>query len=657
MPSASGSHLKITSADLQPYMEWADQIMKQAKWKSAKHVTRSGSGALSVVAIPPAEQIVESLNLMDLALAISGSQTILTPEANMVVSTIRDGMCMGMYLAEQYRKRSGYDVLQQQNGLRALSGAQIPEFNAKASVASAIAVFGAAAYVTHELSGYKDNVVSSIKIDFPGVPEISFKSSQNGLMSVVYHFASYCSDGTSIVNNGLELVRLAQLYFEAIMQEIHLKEGSFSYKEPFTEVSYRFENSEFIVHGFKPLDHASITSVEFKKVKFDEIVGNRRGKHLAIRAAMMLCCYDPLRKRNPFLDVMGSFQNIRMGFGVAGTGKSLLIAAIATKMAELSDKIGLPFLFHPMPNAMVSTYQGGSDQNMDDWMKRLRDTDKIIYAPIDDAENHFMDRTRQGTSEGSRGMIGVFLRNTEGATAIDIGNHIIDLMTNLPEIVDPAVLSRVKTKFPIDGTRTVEDAYDQFYLWHRRFATLDKSFVDLSHTGGYVYLDAQRSLRSLVDLEETEGLYTVKDPKIAEAVESAMKKYPPTDDGFFAVLCHEVQAAYPMFSSRDIRNIQSAVDARVSDFDLPIEWFDDPKSFYSLEYDRKVELIREQVIKNMRGLKFSQMLHQEALRYLDTFAGIKNVEFERQVGDRVKQLEVAAEADARFRAQHATGRR
>lgn len=647
MSNGSDSHLKITSADLQALMQWPDAAMTQSRWIATKRIVRNNSGGLVIQTIPPQEQMSETVSLLKTASEISGASSILSQEVNMVMTTIRNGLCVGLYLAQQYEKRSGLDVLRQQNAAKILSTAQQPEFNAKGTTHSAIALFGAASYVVHTLANYSADKTSSIKPDFSGVPELAYKTPQNALMSLLYHFTSYCSEGVHVVNNGFEMVKLAVVYFEAIMNEIHEKENSFSYHEAFTTLSYQLEGSDFIVKGFSLIRHSLSVSAEFKKVGFDEIVGNRRAKHMAKRTAMMLCCYDVERKKNPFLE-LGSFSATRLGFGVAGTGKSLQIAANATLMQELADKIGLRFLFYPMPSAIVSTFQGGSAERMEGWMGRFGDTDKIMYAPVDDAENNFMNRAREGVSAGVREVISVFLTRTEGASAIVRGNVVIDLMTNLPEILDPAVLSRIQARFPIDGARTRHDFYDQNFIWYRRFGKFDKGFVKMTHMDGYEFLSDQRAVGSLAELDHHVGEYKVKDQKVLEAIDVALGKFPKTDHGFYAELFHHIQQIYPKFSSRDIRNIHSAVDARIMDFDLPGEWFDDPKLFYLRQYDEKVELLKEAMRANMRGLSFDQILHQETLIYLDTLAEIVNVDFERQVTEVLKRMEVNTEATRRF---------
>ena len=124
-------------------------------------------------------------------------------------------------------------------------------------------------------------------------------------------------------------------------------------------------------------------------------------------------------------------------------------------------------------------------------MKPMQDPSKIIFAPIDDAENNLQERTAQGISAGVKEVIGVFLRYTEGAYAVNYGNSSIGLFTNLPEMLDKAVISRVQGRFKIDGARTVNDFLDQDYLWWSKLEETMPNFVNMTHPLNYEYLKDQ----------------------------------------------------------------------------------------------------------------------------------------------------------------------
>jgi hypothetical protein len=644
------SFIPILYPDLEANGEWANGVMKNATWRAQRKVRRT-DGKLITDMVRPGEQFEDTVHLVQLSEELSGGSAILRPEINKVLVSIRDGICIGLHLAMQYSKRSSLDVLQQRNRAGQLSEPEKAEFGAKVTTSSAVALFAAAAYVVNQLATYEQSKISGIKVDFAGAPELSFRNPQSALQCLLWHFGRYCTPEAAVVNNNLEMVKLALLYFESVISEVHDKRDSFMHTEAFTEAAYRLEGTDFTVKGFEINRHTANVSVEFKKIDFGQIVGNRRAKHQALRTAMILCCYDVKERKNPFLE-FGSFPLVEMGYGRPGTGKSLQIAATATKIQELCEKLEMPFLFWPMPAAIVSTFQGGSAERMEDWMRRLTDDDKIVYGPIDDAENNFMNRSREGVSAGVREVISVFLRNTEGASAIVRGNSSIQMFTNLPEIIDPAVLSRVQRRFPIDGAVTIEDFLDQDHLWWKRFASIDAEFVNMKNGTGYEYLANQKPLRNLAELETLpDEVYRIKDRKIAEAIDRVGKKYTKTDHGFFGELFFAVRKYYPSFSSRDVRNIQSAVDSRILDFDLPHEWFEDPKLFYKRDYTCKVELLRAEVKRNMKGLSFHEIRFDETVRYLDTLAGIAQVDFERQVAEAVRRIDVHMEAEQQVKSR------
>jgi hypothetical protein len=197
---------------------------------------------------------------------------------------------------------------------------------------------------------------------------------------------------------------------------------------------------------------------------------------------------------------LGGLSLVNLGHGEPGTGKSMIIAAVATLLADHCKTLGIPFLFWPMPDTIVSTFQGGSAERMMKWMSVTRDPTRIIYAPIDDAENNLEERTRQGVSAGVREVIAVFLRNTEGAYAVHRGNCLIELYTNLPDQIDRAVMSRIIQRTYIGGAKDWHDFLDQDHLWWKRYRDLDPAFVGLADPPDYAYLADQRQVRSLTEV-------------------------------------------------------------------------------------------------------------------------------------------------------------
>jgi hypothetical protein len=82
-------------------------------------------------------------------------------------------------------------------------------------------------------------------------------------------------------------------------------------------------------------------------------------------------------------------------------------------------------------------------------------------------------------------VIGVFLRYTEGAYAVNYGNSSIGLFTNLPEMLDKAVISRVQGRFKIDGARNEKDFVDQDYLWWKKLEDTMPNFINMNNPNDY----------------------------------------------------------------------------------------------------------------------------------------------------------------------------
>jgi hypothetical protein len=324
----------------------------------------------------------------------------------------------------------------------------------------------------------------------------------------------------------------------------------------------------------------------------------------------------------------------------------MLIAAIATKLKEYSDALDIPFLVHPMPDTLISTFQGGSAEKMVQWMKPLQDPTKLIFAPIDDAENNLQERTAQGVSAGVKEVIGVFLRYTEGAYAVNYGNSSVGLFTNLPEMLDKAVISRIQGRFKIDGARTIPDFLDQDYIWWNKLDKILPDFVNMKNPD-YKWLSEQGLAKNLGEiLKHTEK---PTEQRVLEIYEDTEKKFKNTEHDFYAELYKSIQKTFPFFSSRDIRNIQKAVSMRLTDFDLPTDWLDKPEIFLKKDYDTKYVMLQDVMKQNMKGLNFSDIRRQEVVRYLDNMAIIADVDFKRKVDNRLKELNIRVAAEQQFK--------
>ncbi len=561
---------------------------------------------------------------------------------NQSLFALQEGLTMGIWLKDSYYDASGLSGLNEQKSN--LDVSERREYDSKMQTATAFMLHGIATRILFDLRPSVSDDLSVMKNKFAGIPELSFASPLKGISCLLFYYDKYLAHPDMIANDE-DVINFTIVYFEAIISEIQMRISSLDYTETVTDRTYKLEKSEYAVSGWENANEGTAKSVEFNKIEFEEIVGNRDAKHFARRLTERMLSYDFTAKKNPFQE-LGGFMPVFMGYGIPGTGKSMLIAAIATRLKKHCDELEIPFLFHPMPDTLISTFQGGSAEKMVQWMKPLSDPTKLIFAPIDDAENNLQERTAQGVSAGVKEVIGVFLRYTEGAYAINYGNSSIGLFTNLPEMLDKAVINRVQGRFKIDGARTIPDFIDQDYIWWRKFEKTMPDFVKMKNPDDYKFLSAQGLAKNLGEILNVSD--KPSEEKVLEIYQKTEKLHGTDQHLFYAELYKNVQESFPFFSSRDIRNIQSAISLRLTDFDLPEEWFNDPTRYFKKDYDTKFGMLQELMKANMKGLNFSDIRRQEVVRYLDNVATIADTDFKRKVEQRVHDMQVQLAARKEF---------
>lgn len=557
---------------------------------------------------------------------------------NQALFALQEGITLGIWLKDSYSDASGFSSLNERKSTLDNSGRR--EYESKMHTATAFMLYGIAYRILFDIKEIASDDLSVMKNKFAGIPEVSFMSPLKGISCMLFYYDKYLSH-PDMIKSDADVLDFTVVFFEAVISEIQQRIGSLEYTDTITDRTYKLEKSEFAVSGWENVFEGTAVSVEFNKIQFEEIVGNRDAKHFSRRLTERMLSYDFEAKKNPFQE-LGGFMPVFMGYGIPGTGKSMLIAAIATRLKEHCDNLDIPFLFHPMPDTLISTFQGGSAEKMVQWMKPMQDPSRLIFAPIDDAENNLQERTAQGVSAGVKEVIGVFLRYTEGAYAINYGNSSIGLFTNLPEMLDKAVISRVQGRFKIDGARTIPDFIDQDYIWWNKLEKSMPDFVNMTNPEKYEFLSEQGLAKNLGEILNQSEKPT--EAKVLEIYEQVASKHKQTEHLFFAELYKQIQKAFPFFSSRDIRNIQSAISLRLTDFDLPEQWFEDPTTYFKKDYDTKLVMLQDLMKQNMQGLNFSDIRRQEVVRYLDNVATIADTDFKRKVDGRVHDMNVQLEA-------------
>ncbi len=650
------STFPIKQNELDALRDEATSYIKSVQWEQgqrAKNKENNGKDESILLYLSRAQGGNGGVEVTSVSKTILALKKRLLPDSvaipihlNETLFAVQEGLTLGIWIKDSYYDASGLSSLSERKSV--LDNAGKREYESKMHTATAYMLFATAYNILHNLKPHASDDLSVMKNKFAGIPEVSFMSPLKGIACSLYYYDKYLSH-PEIVKTDKDVIDFTVVYFEALIDEIQLRKSTLEYTETILDRTYKLESrgvgTDFAVSGWENIFAGTAKSIEFNKIQFEQIVGNRDAKHFARRLTERMLSYDFTAQKNPFQE-LGGFMPVFMGYGIPGTGKSMLIAAIATRLKEHCDNLDIPFLFHPMPDTLISTFQGGSAEKMVEWMKPLQDPTRLIFAPIDDAENNLQERTAQGVSAGVKEVIGVFLRYTEGAYAVNYGNSSIGLFTNLPEMLDKAVISRVQGRFKIDGARNEKDFVDQDYLWWRKLENTMPDFVNMSDPNDYKYLDAQQVAKNLGEI--LDKIEKPSEERVLETFVKVEKKYEDDEHMFYAHLYTEIQKIFPFFSSRDVRNIQSAISLRLTDFDLEPDWFSNPETYFKQDYDTKFGMLQELMKANMKGLNFSDIRRQEVVRYLDNVATIADTDFKRKVDKRIAQMNIEVEAREQF---------
>lgn len=645
------STFPIKQNELDMLRDEASGYLKSVQWEQSNRAKNKDKDAKdsSILLYLSRANSGSNVEITSVSKTILGLKKRLLPDSiaipvylNQTLYAVQEGITLGIWIKDSYYDSSGLSSLNERKSALDSNGKR--EFESKMQTATAFQLFATSYKILHDLKPHASDDLSVMKQKFAGIPEVSFMSPLKGIACSLFYFDKYLGH-PEIVKTDKDVIDFTVVFYEALIDEIQLRKSSLEYIETIVDRTYKLEKSDFAVAGWENVFSGTAKSVEFNKIKFEQIVGNKDAKHFARRLTERMLSYDFDAKKNPFQE-LGGFMPVFMGYGIPGTGKSMLIAAIATRLKEHSDNLEIPFLFHPMPDTLISTFQGGSAEKMVEWMKPMQDPTKLIFAPIDDAENNLQERTAQGVSAGVKEVIGVFLRYTEGAYAVNYGNSSIGLFTNLPEMLDKAVISRVQGRFKIDGARTENDFLDQDYIWWKKFDKTIPDFVNMQNPENYQFLKDQGLAKSMGEILDAAG--KPSEERVLQAYDKAEKLHKTNHHLFFASLYKEIQQIFPFFSSRDVRNIQSAISLRLTDFDLEQDWFENPETYFKQNYETKFNMLQELMKSNMKGLDFSEIRRQEVVRYLDNVATIADTDFKRKVDARVNQLNIDLEARKSF---------
>lgn len=621
MSANAGSGIPITWEELAPHRKTVTQYLTGISYVPKKTVEAMRSGDAPKARMEYATSRatdtakVESVGIIKIAKAVSKDDDVLDEPVNAALIVIRTGLQVALQIASLYAKASGLATLRQRRDAARGSFPDEAEWLSKEETHSAVTAFVLASYIGWRFES-KDEKKYTANVDFAGLPEpVPLGNQIRTIGGVLYHLGSYLNTAQT----GTQFHKLVQLYFAAVLKEIQIRTSSLKFAEPFLESVYKLADTTFTVNGFKAAA-LSTGVVEFKRVELREVVGNQEAKRLARRLAQFVMAYDVNRQMNPLME-LGAFPWIGVFQGWAGTGKSMLLGVLQTLVQDYCKALGVPFELHPIPNGIISSLQGDSAINYENWWSRLSNPNAIIVAPVDDAEAVYLDRRSQSSSEGSKLIVMSHLRLTEGSTALTRGNVLQPHATNNADMIDAPVFSRYQYRVVVPGAQTRNDFMDQMRLWGDSLNKKagDGKLIDLHWPADYQYLSDQGFIPVDEKDKKAGELIRFKDNGLVRLWEEVEKRKLPTNSydlygSFFAAL----HKKFPQFTSRDVRNVTVSATSRLFGFDFPPEWFESREALVGKDYDAKKKLILDTAVGYQNGLTVDQVLFQELVHYVES---------------------------------------
>lgn len=622
MSANAGSGIPITMDEVAAQATAASQYLKGVSYAPQRTLQAMAEGATpkprglswSDSASRDAAR-AETISLISVAKEVNKNDELLEEPINSALNVIRMGLQVALHVAQAYANASGFAQLRERNNARGRLGSDEAEWASKQETHAAVTAFVLASYVSWRFES-KDEKKYTANVDFAGLPEpIAIGNQARSIGCVLFHLGAYLQRAQT----GAQFHKYAQLYFAAVLKELQTRAPSLKYAEPFTESSYKLADTGFAINGFRAAA-LSTGVVEFKRVELKEVMGNQEAKRLAARLSQFVMAYDFGRQLNPLTE-FGAFPWIYVYQGNPGTGKSMMLSVTQTLVQDYCKALGIPFELHPIPNGIVSSLQGDSAVNYENWWTRLSNPAAIIVAPVDDAEAVYLDRRDHSSSEGSKLIVMSHLRLTEGSTALTRGNVLQPHATNNADMIDPAVFSRYQARVVVPGAQSRQDYLDQMRSWGDGFNAKAKpaKVIDLHWPQDYQYLSDQ----GLIPKEEAAlkhgELIRFKEKGVVqlwEQIEGRKLEVSSYDlyGTFFAAL-HE---RFPQFTSRDVRNVQVSATSRLFGFDFPQEWLSSRDAFVGKDYDTKKQMILDAALQHQKGLTVDQVLFQEMVHYVDT---------------------------------------
>jgi len=391
------------------------------------------------------------------------------------------------------------------------------------------------------------------------------------------------------------------------------------------------------VNGFEPDAKVEVSrkvDKEFKKVRPEEVVGNRFAKQQVWRFMERLALYNSEFKRNPILEFGGLPWTV-LWDGIPGTGKSTLIAMAISRLMELGEAVGKEVNVVQIDQSIKNEFYGKTAQNLQELLSTTHDPERLHLVILDDIDMLMSGDRNSGSGGADKDIANILMQYLEGVKTVIAGNNQVYCASNEPTGLDRALRNRMQFRLNIDGPETSEDFADLFCILTGE--ALKSGLISVEH--GYEPLSTQDNY----DYEGGRWLKKGQDvEKESEIVDSSKA---PKSIIEFGEMIGALKTKIPSISGRSMKAIIEAVKTRMADFDIPGDWLTKPSVFLLREFETQTRMVKELYVPFT-----SEMFYEEAIRYAESERRYADEERERMADQAFKNLTAQLDAQQRLKA-------
>jgi len=282
----------------------------------------------------------------------------------------------------------------------------------------------------------------------------------------------------SRIKDSEELIDFASSYFESVLKETENDAKNPEYENLVQQISeLQLQVNGITLNGF---NYTSFTPKSYSfSTSLEDIVGNQEMISTLKRGIHNLLKYDSKTKQNIMLTEFDGFQRTFTFYGQPGTGKTITIEAMLNYATKLSHKVSKSLVIENITNSFKSEYYSKSIQNLKEVFDRIKDGNESYLVILEDIDTILFSRDELKNRPEDKAILGTIMNYLEGIEAPKIGNDLIIVTTNNPELIDNALFSRLSESIVhVPGPQTQEDYEKLFKIKLRK--SIANNLVDLT---------------------------------------------------------------------------------------------------------------------------------------------------------------------------------